>query len=132
MSENIVEFVRDLRALANFYTAHPTLPIPSISPVNAFVWTQEALAPAARALGTATKEGSGAWFYLRKWITPSLALDINVARAKVCTARVVGSRVIPAQAERIEEILEWDCGTVLAAPADLGLVAVPKSAKAGS
>ncbi len=128
MSETTDMFVTDLRALADFYEAHPTLPIPIISPVNAFVWTQEALASAARDLGGASKEGSGSWFSLRKWITPSLALDINVERAKVCTARVVGSKVIPAQAERVENIIEWECGSVLdavAPAADLGLVAVP-------
>ena len=128
MSENVVEFVRDLRALADFYTAHPTLPIPVVSPVNAFVYTRAELADAARALSTAAKGGSFGWFYLRKQITPSLILDINVERAKVCTPRVVGTKLVPAQAERFEEVLEWDCGPVLTDPADLGLVAVAATA----
>ena len=68
------------------------------------------------------------WFFLRKWVTRTLVLDINIRRAEVCTARVVGTKVVPAQAERVEEILEWDCGSVLAEPADLGLVAVPAEA----
>lgn len=129
MTENGVDqFAADLRALADFYEAHPTLPIPVVSPVNAFVYTRAELADAARALSTAAKGGSFGWFYLRKQITPSLILDINVERAKVCTPRVVGTKLVPAQAERFEEVLEWDCGSVLdaAAPA-ADLVAVPES-----
>ena len=133
MSEDVNTVITDLRALADFYEAHPTLPIPVVSPVNAFVYTRAELADAARALGTAAKEGSFGWFYLRKQITPSLILDINVERAKVCTARIVGSKIVPAQAERVEDILEWECGSVLdaAAPA-ADLVAVPESEEVAS
>ena len=122
---DVSTFVADLRALADFYQLHPTLPIPLISPINAFVDERKELAEALCTIGQCQKQGNGEWFYIRKWVSPSLVLDINIRREKVCTARVVGTKIVPAQAERVEDVVEWDCGPVLAEPADLGLVVLP-------
>jgi hypothetical protein len=44
-----------------------------------------------------------------------ITLEYVFFRDQVCTKRVVGTKVIPAKLipERIEEIVEWDCGEPL-------------------
>jgi hypothetical protein len=46
---------------------------------------------------------------------PRISVSYSVDRAAVCTKRVVDTKVVPARTipEKIEEVVEWDCGTLL-------------------
>ncbi len=122
-------FASGLRALADWYEAHPDQPLP-LAELDVFVNDVRELATAALALGNARKRAGGNWFWIRREFGGGVVLDFNILRAAVCTRRVTGTIVVPASPEHTEEILEWDCGTVMGAllePTDLGLVAVPES-----
>ena len=121
MEDVMAEFVGGLRALADWYEAHPEQPRP-LTQLHVFALTKGDLLDAARALGTARKGAYGEWYWVSRNFGGGVVLEYNVARSQVCTRRVVGTTVVPAQPEHTVEIEEWDCGTLTE---DLGLVAVP-------
>jgi len=111
------EFTTGLRAMADWYEAHPEAPVPHDVTIRVSCKdTKEEVARVARLLGSAEKEFGASTFSLIKKFGP-LGLAFLFWRATVCERRVVGTRTIPAvaaQPEREEEIVEWDCHPLLA------------------
>jgi hypothetical protein len=120
------QFAESLRQLADWYAAHPEAPVPAITTFNVFRQPEQ-LAADARMLAPCDKVGVDKWFVLRKSFGAgdpfdSLTLEFNYARSEVCTPRVVGQRVIPAEPEKVVDVVEWDCGPILgAAGSDVAL-----------
>ena len=42
-----------------------------------------------------------------------LTLTALIEQSAVCTARIVGTKVLPAMPERMIDVLEWDCAPIL-------------------
>jgi len=103
-------FVKGLRELAAFLEAHPTLPLPVAPSLNAFVYTKEAMAAIARTPGVRwEKHAAGDFFALRVNFSGEHYYDVNVSRSEVCRKVITGTRFVPAQEARQEEITEWVC-----------------------
>ena len=69
----------------------------------------------ARAFGTSEKQFNGDLFSISRQFG-ALRLKFISDRKAVCTARVVGTRTIPArpaEPEREVEVVEWDCEPIL-------------------
>ncbi len=110
------DFVAGLRALADWYEAHPEQRRP-LGLLNVFVSTKSDLIEATRALGTVQKNAYGAWFSVSRSFGGGVTLEVNIARGQVCTRRVVGTTMVPAQPASVVEIEEWDCDPLLEASA---------------
>lgn len=115
------QFAERLRAVADWYDAHPGVPVPYLPSLNAFIVEgRDEFAVVAKRLGHAEKGIAGDLFYLRVTIA-GLNLDFNIGRTEVCEARVVGTREIPARAAyhlpateaRTEDVIEWECRSIL-------------------
>jgi len=122
------EYAAGLRGLADWIEAHPTQPLPiNTFPVYALN-TKEDAANCLRDLKPCKKEYKGDMFYLSREFGP-LKLEFVFYRNAVCTRRVIGTkevgtevipaRIIPEQVipAHTEEIVEWECGESLLAPA---------------
>jgi hypothetical protein len=48
-------------------------------------------------------------FQVRVKIADRVTINYNAERDAVCTKKVVGTKVIPAQPERVEDEVEWEC-----------------------
>ena len=107
---NGTDYARGLRAIADWYEANPDIPIPYSGEISVFgvKETQEEAARIAEALKPCRKAWDGEFFRLKREFD-GLILSFVFMRSAVCTARVVGHRVIPATEERIIEVIEWDC-----------------------
>jgi hypothetical protein len=113
--------IKGLREMADFLEAHPSLyEIPGLAgglTLNLFVDSKEQLADAARAIGKLSKRVSGDYYYVQREFSGNVTLDVNASRQKVCEKVVVGTKVIPAQPERVlpaepEQVVEeyeWVC-----------------------
>jgi hypothetical protein len=84
------------------------------------VATKQKVATYARALGTAEKNFQYE-FELSKRFSKLVKLIVRAERESVCTRKVVGTRiieaeparVIPATPQKIEDIIEWECKSIL-------------------
>ena len=101
-------FIESLRACATFLETHEGVRAPRYITMNIFVDTRDDLALHARAASW-EKHYNDIWFYLRREFGEDLSLDVTAPRDAVCERRVVGTEVVPAQAERTVEIVEWVC-----------------------
>jgi hypothetical protein len=120
------EFATGLRQIADWYEAHPETALPYDEGGGALTVyterdTKERAAEIARALGTAEKHMDAGSPYLRLVRSfNGVRLCFVFDRAAVCERRVVGQRTIPAtpardaQPEREEDIIEWNCHSILA------------------
>lgn len=114
-SKNHREYVQGLRALADFYEAHPEVPLP-YSEQNIYALdTKDEAKMLAEALGTFEKEYNEWHFTMVKRFGP-IQMRFVFNRGNVCTKKVVGVKTIPAEfveahtrPARTEEIVEWDC-----------------------
>lgn len=133
-SQQRSEYTAGLRALADLLDANPNIELPmtgqSYDPLQ-WVLTHdesqaETLATIARALpGQLSKSGNDEFFRLKGQIR-GFYVKILADRDEVCTRRVVGTRevveTVPdpsvevplVERKRTEEIVEWDCGPILA------------------
>jgi len=72
----------------------------------------------SKALGKCKKKFYEEYFYLER-VFGNITLSFYFNRNNVCTRKVVGTKVIPAepareaQPERTEDKYEWVCGTML-------------------
>ena len=90
--------------------------------LNVFGVTKEQLQIFAKVAGKVSKSAFESVFYLRKGFSGDIHLDFNAERDQVCKRVVVGTKLIPATSERIvpaqpeheEEIVEWNCTPVMA------------------
>lgn len=124
-----------LRMLADFYDSHPLVPVPqdfNYGWLRAYV--HKGITPAnskdiLRSVGSFTKAFEDERM-LASVPVGHITLDIMVPRDEVCVRKVVGTRTVPAETvpssyspERVipeheEEIVEWECGSVLAPDGD--------------
>lgn len=108
------EFIRDLRAIADFYDTYD-VPIPSVFRLDAFLETKAEIIEVARKLGTVQKGvPTDNWFFLTKKFG-NIQIDWNVARKEVCERVVVGQREVPERLipASLEDVVEWRCDPIL-------------------
>ncbi len=108
------EYVHGLRQLADWYEAHPETELPYASEKVMYIPDdRDGMRTILHIFGGRwEKEISGGLFYARRAFGP-FTLTAIINQSQVCTARVVGTRVIPAIAERTVDVLEWDCAPIL-------------------
>ena len=103
------EYAHGLRLIADWYEAHPDIPIPQSNiGVYGVEETREEAARIAEALRPCRKAWNGDFFNLEREFE-GLTLKFVFMRSAVCTQRVVGTRVIPATPASVVEVVEWDC-----------------------
>ena len=124
------EFVESLRALADFYEAHPALkPAHSMSNRDITIYAngKDEMAQCARQFGNCEKTSDDIFFrVIRNEKLGLFRLSAIEYRSQVCERVVTGKRVIPAEVvpahtvpEREEEIVEWRCPDSLLENADV-------------
>lgn len=126
------DVIRGLRELADFLESWPECPGVSSPNVNIWLPTEEDAKPVmaafAKHAGHVEKHFLETTAYLRKKFAGNVWLDINANRNAVCERVQVGTRIVPAQPERVlpatedkeEPVFEWQCGSFLAAPEEGG------------
>jgi hypothetical protein len=102
------DFIQGLRECADFMERHPLIPTPYGHAINAFVNTKEQLAAIARSTSWA-KGYDDNYFWLKKTFSGDITLEVNTNRERICRRVVVGTKVIPAQPEKVVEQVEWVC-----------------------
>jgi hypothetical protein len=111
MTEKQAEFVRGLRELADWLEASPEWigGYWNALRVDDFVDTQDEFRAKARLLGgERRKDAVGNYLSVERFFGPH-RVAVNVSREKVCERVVVGTREVPAEPARVEEIVEWRC-----------------------
>ena len=124
MNTNSAEFVAALRAVADFFDSHPTLPGLDIPYLYKYNVDRETLKTIASTPGIyKEKEYSGDSFYLKAQIpytvngeTAVVHLSYQGERSSVCKRKVVGTRIVPesyvpgyTRSSYTEEVVEWEC-----------------------
>ena len=100
------QLINDLENLVTWLkSTPPDLPVPDHVNIHTFV---DDLKPWLRLPGKARKDITNSYISLDHCFG-KVKYSINVSRGSVCTRRPVGTRVIPATEERIEQVYEWDC-----------------------
>ena len=127
------EFASALRAVADFVETHPLLPVPYLPSFDVWDASAEAIKAAATVHGVKKEKiYSGEEFYLRvripythNGVQETIRIGYNGKRADVCTRKVVSTKVVPEEyvpgyirPARIEDVVEWDCGSILASGED--------------
>lgn len=118
------EYADSLRMVADWYEAHPEVPVPHTHTMeNYSVNDRETMVAVVKALGTCEKEYSDTMFHARKTFGV-LTVDFMDYRERVCIRRVVGTetKVVKKPVEPITfveeevttEVVEWDCEPLLA------------------
>ena len=114
---NGTEYAHALRAIAEWYEAHPDMPVPPKEiGVYGVTETREEAARIALALAPCRKEHGGAFFRLTRGFK-GLTLKFVFERSAVCTRRVIRVEEVPEQiiAAHSREIVAWDCEPALLA-----------------
>lgn len=120
------DFIQGLRDLAQFIEDHPELSLPLAATFTNYGYDSKAEASMlAAAMRPCKKDYQDTLFSLIKEFGPH-SLRFVFMRNEVCEPVVIGKRIIPAveakmvpaklieaQPEREEEIVEWRCGTSL-------------------
>ena len=118
-----VQFVADVRAVADFFEQHPEVPLPFM-PVDFDIYGVDdpaELATIVRACGNIVKSTAPEHNLLRLKHKVGEFCQIGVISPlnTVCRRVVTGTRVVPSQTlpaltlpERTEEIVEWECGSI--------------------
>jgi len=121
------EYIAGLRALADALEAHPTVPLPIHGqPWNPLGWNllgdeaqRETAAGIIRELGGTWDKSATVYFYAQSAMR-GLHLQIAADREAVCERRVIGTRTVVKQVatafedrEVKEDVVEWDCGSLL-------------------
>lgn len=133
-----IEYANGLRALADYLEAQPASDLPETTLSNYYLDEKEDAARVLKAMKPCAKEYHDEYFYIVRNFGP-IRYEYVFTRSKVCTPRVVGTRVIdahtipekvtPAQEvpERTEDIIEWDCGEpLLAKPTEVPYGGIPR------
>lgn len=102
---NGIDYARGLRLIADWYEAHPDIPVPHIEEIGVYgvEETREEAARIAEALKPCRKEWDKDFFKLVRDFGP-IKLKFVFMRKAVCTQRVV---------KRLVEVIEWDCDSSL-------------------
>jgi len=122
------KFVTFLRELADWYETHPLAPEPYAlenEKVTVYAFGVSDERAVVKALGSFEKVYEGDYFNAAVSIA-NKKLVFYFHRDKVCTPKVVGRRQVPERvipssyvpeqviAAHEEDVIEWDCGVVLA------------------
>ena len=105
-------FQQQLRALADFYDAHPTLPTP-ILPIRfgVCVLTKDKLLGIMNELGECKKLYSD--MYLTIWPAGQF-IEFYTPKNEVCTVKRTEKVTVPASAEyTYDKVVEWECHPLL-------------------
>ena len=115
-----LEYANGLRMIADFIEAHPDLELPANQLDCYGADSREQAAEVLSAMKPCKKVYGDSLFYITRDFGP-LTLRYVFCRDRVCTRKVVGTRIIEAHTEpekvipakeipeRVEEIVEWDC-----------------------
>lgn len=103
--------IQGLRTLADFFEAHPGVPVPWHMQVDVFVETKAELATIARQT-TWEKQYRDTWFTLHRDFG-TVSLEVNIEREKVCRRVVTGTEVLPARPAQVVDTFEWRCDDAL-------------------
>jgi hypothetical protein len=120
-------FIEGLRAVAQFYEAHPEAWYDGIHlTLNMYLWgrkTREILAQTVRAFGQCTKNYDDTNITVSKRFSEQVTLSVFAARAKVCRRVILGTRILPARTvpasaevylpATTEEVVAWRCDPLL-------------------
>lgn len=120
-----LEYAAGLRAAAEFYENHAEIKMPhEMSVTNYSTHSKKDAADVLRAVGECQKDYSESQLTIKKEIAPGFFLRFVFSRERVCERVVVGTKIIPSHVlpargettvpERIEEMVEWRCGSILA------------------
>ncbi len=126
MSEHTrAESLRGLQQLINFLEVHTEVELPSFDfPIYFFAEAaKKNVKEIAHSLGTFEKTESESYLTLHKKFGGGVTLKAVFTRSAVCTKRVIGTHKVmkdvypasvePARVEVEEEIVEWDCPSLL-------------------
>lgn len=119
-------FIQALRDVADWFEATPCAPVPDGLDIAVYDTDVVALADIARTDGVFDKRYFGSLFELSRTFADEsyerVKVAFNSSRDKVCTKRVVGTKMVTVPAveaaperEVEQEIVEWDCIPLLAA-----------------
>lgn len=102
-------YIDGLREMADWLERHPEYVV-TWNPVtiNLFPADKDDLAEFVRAAGRSSKEWTNDWLIVSVAFGPH-KIDANLSREQVCRRVVTGTKEIPAQPARVEEIVEWVC-----------------------
>ena len=109
------EFADGLRAIADWYEAHPEVAPPAFPEIlHASVESKDEAVTIAAALKPCAKRYSDTLMELERTFGP-IRLRFLFWREAVCERRVVGVKDVPERTvpAHTEEIVEWDCHPLL-------------------
>lgn len=119
---NYERFIAGLRALADWYEAHPDTPVPHQPDISIYTvkGTRKKMQRIAEMLKPCRKEYDNiSGFFILSRHFGLLEARFVFERSAICTRRVVGTRIEPAKPaspEREVEIVEWDCAESVLEP----------------
>jgi hypothetical protein len=108
-----------LRALLAWCEAHPDIDGHCSTEMYIYLWDDSvSMANLVRALGKAKKEYADDGLWLKKNFSNregEVLIKAVTSSNQVCTRRVIGTKQVPEQVipAHVEEIVEWDCGSIL-------------------
>jgi hypothetical protein len=118
--------------VADYYEAHEEIKLPHdyTSIDNFAMHSKEDAATVIRSLGKCVKQYNDHALYIMKEMAPGVSIRFVFNRQQVCERVVVGQKVTPAQVlpprltetiipEKVEDIVEWRCGSILASEVSL-------------
>lgn len=130
MTTTRMEHIEGLRAIADWFEAHPEVPLPPADFSCYHMNSKQEAAVVLKALTPATKTYDDDMFGIERHFGP-VRLRFVFYRREICKAKVVGKKLVPEQIEpeRIipekvipeheEDIIEWDCSArLLSLPTD--------------
>lgn len=106
------DYVNGLRQIADWFEAHPDMPVPFTSDIT--IYNAPSAVDAVKALGSCRKRYDDYSLLIERDF-PGVKLQFYFLRGAVCKMRVVGTeevpeRVVPAT---VRQIVEWDCDPLL-------------------
>jgi hypothetical protein len=119
------EYVKNLRAMADFFESQEAVPIPSINTrIDLFSLLPNEVPAIAKAFGSSKKEYIGdSFFVLKRKFGDLLSVEANWNREKVCTRVVVGQKTVARQVpvayetkNEVVDVVEWKCTDPVLAP----------------
>lgn len=118
--EKVKEFTQGLRDLADWYDAHPEVPLPeNRMRIMSYCDTKEELATIVRAMGHCTKSVYEDILNVERNFGPVILRTVSL-RDKVCEKVLVGQReiertiVLESKKETVlEDVYEWKCPPLL-------------------
>lgn len=125
------DYAAGLRLMADFIEAHPEIPVPLDVVASTFIHTEKdkqkkAAARIAKLLGYVNKGFYDASVYFTRQFSKGVGYQVWFDRDAVCERVVTGTKLIPAREERIvpaeaarsEDIVEWHCHSILSGGAE--------------